>query len=89
MPRDFSARDGSRLTRITITLPTNLVRALEQAAGRRGRSRWAAEAIAGRLRRDAQAAAFRRSEAVLGDARDRPDALTLADWLDAIRRPRG
>jgi metal-responsive CopG/Arc/MetJ family transcriptional regulator len=83
-----SSRDSSRLTRITITLPSSLVKALDQAAGRRGRSRYAAEAIAARLRRDAQARAIRRSEAALADAQGRPDAVGLAEWIDTIRRPR-
>jgi metal-responsive CopG/Arc/MetJ family transcriptional regulator len=81
-----SSRDGSRLTRITITLPSSLVKALDQAAGRRGRSRYAAEAIAAGLRRDAQARALRRSESALAEVADQPDAMSLADWIDAIRR---
>lgn len=83
-----ASRDGSRLTRITITLPTNLVGELDRVAGRGGRSRFTAEAVASRLRSVTQARAMRAADSALGDVTGAPDPMSLADWLDAIRRPR-
>ncbi|MCC6619231.1 MAG: hypothetical protein IT341_09385 [Chloroflexi bacterium] len=88
MTAQIASRDHSRLTRITITLPSSLVKAMDETVGRRGRSRFAAEAIASHLVRVTQARAVRGSHATLAGAEDRPDTLTLVEWIEAMRRPR-
>ncbi len=81
-------RDASPMIRASITLPANLVREVDRAAGARGRSRFIAEATARRLRLDEQARALRASEAALANPDEPFDPLALADWLDQVRRPR-
>jgi metal-responsive CopG/Arc/MetJ family transcriptional regulator len=82
------SRDGSSLVRVSITLPANLLREIDRVTADGGRSRFIAEAAARRLRHDEQARALRESEAALADSADQFDPVPLADWLDAIRRPR-
>jgi len=79
-----ASRDASPLTRTTITLPTNLLREIDRLTGTRGRSRYVAEAIAQRMRRDEQALALRSTEAALGSMS--PDE--IAEWTATFRRRR-
>ena len=47
------------LTRTNVTLPARLLAQVDELAGARGRSRYVAEAVAQRVRRDALGAAIR------------------------------
>ena len=62
--------DRNNLTRITITLPADLVEEIDRRAGGRGRSRYVAEAAHQRLRRDSIGAALRTSEGILSTDED-------------------
>jgi hypothetical protein len=81
--------DRNRLTRATITLPKGIVSEIDRIAGRRGRSRYIAEAIARRLRLDAQRAALTSTEAALAGSPGWMDPRAAADWVATLRKPRG
>ncbi len=74
-----------RLTRATITLPHDLIREVDNIAGRRGRSRYIADAVVQRIRRDRIAAALAETE---GAMKDRPGAMTPEEtlqWIGELR----
>ncbi len=74
-----------RLTRATITLPDDLIREVDNIAGRRGRSRYIADAVVQRIRRDQIAAALTETEGVM---KDRPGAMTPEEtlqWIGELR----
>lgn len=50
---------ADELTRTNVTLPASLLAQVDQLAGPRGRSRYVAEAVAQRVRRDALGAVIR------------------------------
>lgn len=73
------------LTRTNVTLPTALLDEVDRYAGPRGRSRYVAEAVAQRVRRDALGSAIRETAgAMIG----RPGWMTpdeVARWVDELR----
>lgn len=73
------------LTRTNVTLPADLLEQVDRYAGPRGRSRYVAEAVAQRVRRDALGAAIRGTAgAMLG----RPGHLTpdeVVAWVEDMR----
>ncbi|MEP7082012.1 MAG: hypothetical protein ABI841_03435 [Chloroflexota bacterium] len=73
------------LTRTNVTLPTRLLAQVDEIAGPRGRSRYVAEAVAQRVRRDALGAVIRETAgAMVGQPGwMSPDEVTA--WLDALR----
>lgn len=74
-----------RLTRATITLPRELIMEVDDIAGRRGRSRYIADAVAQRVRRDRVAAVLAETEGVVAGL---PGAMTPEDtlrWIGELR----
>ena len=73
------------LARTNVTLPASLLAQVDALAGARGRSRYVAEAVAQRVRRDALGAAIRETA---GAMRGRPGWMTpeeVAAWVDELR----
>ena len=68
--------------RTNLLLPEDLVEALDRVAGPRGRSRYVAEAVRDRLRRDERFAAAR---AAAGSWRDHPLFPTSESVLEWVR----
>ncbi len=76
----------SPLVRTNVTLPADLLDQVDRIAGERGRSRYVAEAVAQRVRRDALGAAIRETA---GAMRGRPGAMTpeeVVAFVDELRR---
>lgn len=73
------------LTRTNVTLPARLLAQVDRLAGPRGRSRYVAEAVAQRVRRDALGAAIRDTAgAMVGQPGWMgPDEVTR--WVDDLR----
>lgn len=55
---DMAHERATALARTNVTLPADLLEAVDRYAGPRGRSRYVAEAVAQRVRRDALGAAI-------------------------------
>lgn len=76
---------ANELTRTNVTLPASLLEQVDRLAGPRGRSRYVAEAVAQRVRRDALGAAIRETAgAMLG----RPGWMSpheVTRWVDDLR----
>jgi predicted transcriptional regulator len=73
------------LARTNLTLPRELLREVDKLAGPRGRSRYVAEAVAQRVRRDALGAAIRETA---GAMRGRPGWMSpdeVVRWVDELR----
>lgn len=81
----MSHSKAARLTRTNVTLPADLLQEVDRYAGPRGRSRYVAEAVAQRVRRDALGAAIRETAgAMIGQ----PGWLgpdEVARWVDDLR----
>jgi len=79
------AHSGDDLTRTNVTLPAALLADVDRLAGHRGRSRYVAEAVAQRVRRDTLGAAIRETAgAMVGQ----PGWMTPDDvvrWVDDLR----
>ncbi len=76
----------SDLVRTNVTLPADLLDQVDRLAGQRGRSRYVAEAVAQRVRRDALGAAIRETA---GAMRGQPGAMTPTEvvaFVDELRR---
>ncbi|MGH2445953.1 MAG: hypothetical protein ACRDGD_07935 [Candidatus Limnocylindria bacterium] len=76
---------ADELTRTNVTLPARLLAQVDRMAGPRGRSRYVAEAVAQRVRRDELGAAIRETAgAMVG----RPGWMTpdeVTRWVDELR----
>jgi len=76
---------ADELTRTNVTMSSSLLAEVDRLAGSRGRSRYVAEAVAQRVRRDALGAAIRETAgAMLG----RPGWMSpdeVARWVDDLR----
>lgn len=73
------------LTRTNLTLPDELMHEVDELAGPRGRSRYVAEAVAQRVRRDRLGRAIRESAGIL---KGTPHAMTpdqVVDWVSSLR----
>lgn len=79
------AHSEANLTRTNVTLPSSLLAEVDRFAGPRGRSRYVAEAVAQRVRRDALGAAIRETAgAMVG----RPGWMSpdeVARWIEDLR----
>jgi predicted transcriptional regulator len=76
----------SPLIRTNVTLPADLLEQVDQLAGERGRSRYVAEAVAQRVRRDALGAAIRETAgAMVGQAGWMSPDEVIA-YVDDLRR---
>ena len=76
---------ADELTRTNVTLPASLLAQIDELAGPRGRSRYVAEAVAQRVRRDALGMAIRETA---GAMRGRPGWMSpdeVTAWVDSLR----
>ena len=76
---------ADELTRTNVTLPAKLLAQVDELAGARGRSRYVAEAVAQRVRRDALGKAIRETA---GAMRGRPGWMSpdeVTAWVDDLR----
>lgn len=73
------------LARTNLTLPEDLLREVDALAGPRGRSRYAAEAVDQRLRRDRLRAAIEASAGVLHGTRHAITRDEVTAWIDRLR----
>lgn len=73
------------LTRTNVTLPASLLAQVDELAGARGRSRYVAEAVAQRVRRDVLGAAIRETAGAMVGRPGwmGPDEVTA--WIDDLR----
>ena len=73
------------LTRTNVTLPAELLDEVDRFAGPRGRSRYVAEAVAQRVKRDALGAAIRETAGAMVGKPGwmSPDEVTA--WADQLR----
>ncbi len=73
------------LARTNLTLPEELMREVDELAGPRGRSRYVAEAVAQRVKRDRLGKAIRDSAGVM---KGKPGAMTPEEvirWVASLR----
>jgi predicted transcriptional regulator len=79
------AHKREELARTNVTLPASLLDEVDRFAGPRGRSRYVAEAVAQRVRRDALGAAIRETGgAMIGQPGwMSPDEVSA--WVDQLR----
>ena len=73
------------LARTNLTLPEALMQDVDELAGPRGRSRYVAEAVAQRVRRDRLGKAIQESAGVM---KGRPGAMTpeeVTRWVTSLR----
>jgi metal-responsive CopG/Arc/MetJ family transcriptional regulator len=73
------------LVRTNLTLPADLMRQVDQLAGPRGRSRYVADAVAQRVKRDRLGTAIRETAGIM---KGKPGAMTpeeVTDWVAFLR----
>ncbi len=73
------------LARTNLTLPEELMREVDDLAGPRGRSRYVAEAVAQRVKRDRLGKAIRETT---GSMKGKPGAMTpdqVTEWVAFLR----
>ena len=72
--------------RTNLLLPEDVVEALDRVAGPRGRSRYVAEAVRERLRRDERMAAIREAAGSWRDHPMFPTSEAVVEWVRELRR---
>ena len=73
------------LTRTNVTLPAALLEDVDRYAGPRGRSRYVAEAVAQRVRRDALGAAIRDTAGAMVGRPGHRSPGEVPAWIDDLR----
>ena len=73
------------LTRTNVTLPVDLLVEVDRYAGPRGRSRYVAEAVAQRVRRDALGAAIRDTAGAMAGRPGQMSAEEVVRWVADLR----
>jgi hypothetical protein len=73
------------LARTNLTLPEDLMRAVDDLAGPRGRSRYVAEAVAQRVKRDRLGRAIRESAGALRGTALEMSRDQVTAWVDELR----
>ena len=73
------------LARTNVTLPAELLDRVDELAGPRGRSRYVAEAVAAKVRRDELGAAIRETAGVMSGKPGRMTPAEVAAWVDKLR----
>ncbi|MDP9270667.1 MAG: ribbon-helix-helix protein, CopG family [Chloroflexota bacterium] len=73
------------LMRTNLTLPDDLMRQVDELAGPRGRSRYVAEAVAQRVRRDRLGKALNDSAGVLKGTPHEMSREQVTAWMDRLR----
>ena len=77
--------NSTNLTRTNVTLPASLMAEVDRFAGPRGRSRYVAEAVAQRVRRDALGAAIRETAGAMVGQPGWMGPDEVARWIDELR----
>ncbi|HEY8238254.1 MAG TPA: hypothetical protein VIF63_02365 [Candidatus Limnocylindrales bacterium] len=72
--------------RTNLLLPVDVVEGLDRVAGPRGRSRYVAEAVRERIRRDERMAAIRAAAGIWRDHPEFPTDDSVVDWVRRLRR---
>lgn len=72
--------------RTNLLLPADLVEQLDRVAGPRGRSRYVAEAVRERLRRDERVAAIKAAAGLWRDHPLFPTSEAVVEWVRELRR---
>ena len=85
LTHDMSHSRTDDLTRTNVTLPSSLLAAVDRMAGPRGRSRYVAEAVAQRVRRDALGAAIRETAGAMVGRPGWMGPDEVAHWVDGLR----
>jgi metal-responsive CopG/Arc/MetJ family transcriptional regulator len=73
------------LARTNLTLPQELLREVDDLAGPRGRSRYVAEAVAQRVRRDRLGKAIRETAGMLVGTPHQMNRAEVTAWVDELR----
>lgn len=73
------------LARTNLTLPAELLAEVDAIAGPRGRSRYVAEAVALRLRRDRLGKAIRDTAGIMAGTDQGMSRTQVARWVDRLR----
>ena len=73
------------LARTNLTLPEDLLAEVDALAGPRGRSRYVAEAVAQRVRRDRLGHAIRESAGVMAGTPQAMSRSQVSAWVDRLR----
>ncbi|MEX0626618.1 MAG: hypothetical protein WD402_08735 [Chloroflexota bacterium] len=73
------------LARTNLTLPKNLMAEVDQLAGPRGRSRYVAEAVAQRVKRDKLGRAIRETAGILVGTPYQMTRDEVTTWVDGLR----
>ena len=73
------------LARTNLTLPQDLLREVDELAGPRGRSRYVAEAVAQRVKRDRLGRAIRDTAGILAGTPHQMSRDEVTVWIDELR----
>lgn len=73
------------LARTNLTLPQELLREVDQLAGPRGRSRYVAEAVAQRVKRDRLGKAIRETAGILVGTPHQMSRTEVTAWIEGLR----
>ena len=73
------------LARTNLTLPEELLRQVDELAGPRGRSRYVAEAVSARVKRDQLGNAIRETAGILVGTPGWMSPDEVVAWVDAMR----
>ena len=76
----------SSLVRTNVTLPADLLEQVDRLAGERGRSRYVAEAVAQRVRRDELGAAIRETAGAMRGREGWMSPDDVVAYVDELRR---
>jgi len=76
---------ADELTRTNVTLPARLLAQVDRLAGPRGRSRYVAEAVQQRVRRDALGVAIRETAGAMVGQPGWMSSDEVARWVDDLR----
>jgi len=77
--------DADGLTRTNVTLPGRLLAQVDRLAGHRGRSRYVAEAVAQRVRRDELGAAIRETAGAMVGRSGWMGPDEVSRWVEELR----
>jgi metal-responsive CopG/Arc/MetJ family transcriptional regulator len=73
------------LARTNLTLPAELMQEVDQLAGPRGRSRYVAEAVAQRVKRDRLGRAIRESAGIFRGTEHQMPREEVSAWIASLR----
>jgi metal-responsive CopG/Arc/MetJ family transcriptional regulator len=73
------------LARTNLTLPEELLREVDKLAGPRGRSRYVAEAVAQRVKRDRLGKAIRETAGILVGTPHQMSRAEVTAWIEGLR----